>query len=87
MTGHLLALIAAAVALLVPLRAVAWAVLRRLPLCLDSPRPTPFLAAAGCGAALLAVLTWIMRWPAAFPGVVSDLRLYSGSSSWSRLPA
>jgi len=83
-TEHLLAVIAAAVARLVLLRAAAWAVLRHLPLQLDSPRPTPFLVAAGCGAALLAVLSWTMRWPAAFPGTVSALRLYSGWSSWSR---
>ena len=59
-TGHLLSLILAGVALLVLLRAAAWAGVRRLPARPGSPGPASFLIAAGCAAALLAGLTWVM---------------------------
>ena len=46
--------------LCVLLRAAAWAVARRLSTHPGSPAPSPFLVAAGCGAALLAALTGVV---------------------------
>ena len=61
-----LAAVAAGAVLLALLRAAAWAGVRHRSAGLRSPAPAPLLAAAGCGAALLAALTGaVLRAPGA----------------------
>ncbi len=64
-------------ALLLLLRAAAWARLRRRPAGLGVPAPALFLLAAGCGAALLAGLTGVVL---RAPGAVSAWDVAAGAA-------